>query len=336
MRRTRNASSPTALADFAACADPAALENSKARYLGKAGALTELLKALGKLPAAERPAAGARINEAKGRLEAALDARREALARARARARSSPPRRSTSRCRAAAAAPAACIRSPARWSASRRSSARSASRSPTAPRSRTTATTSPRSTRRRTIRRARCTTRSTSKAATCCARTPRRCRCATWKRTRRRSRSSRRAASIASTATPRIRRCSTRSRACGSTRTCRFADLKGVVTEFLRQFFERDDLQGALPAVVLPVHRALGRDRHELRRRRWLEIAGAGQVHPNVLRTVGIDPERYRASRSAWASSAWRCCATASTTCAVLRERPALPEAVRLSAGMRR
>ena len=54
-----------ALADFAACADPAALENSKAKYLGKAGALTELLKGLGKLSAAERPAAGAKINEAK-------------------------------------------------------------------------------------------------------------------------------------------------------------------------------------------------------------------------------------------------------------------------------
>ena len=53
-----------ALADFAACKDPAALENSKAKYLGKSGALTELLKSLGKLAPAERPAAGARINQA--------------------------------------------------------------------------------------------------------------------------------------------------------------------------------------------------------------------------------------------------------------------------------
>ena len=72
-----------ALADFAACTDPAALENSKARYLGKAGALTDLLKSLGKLPAGERPAAGARINEAKAKLEAALAARRQALAESR-------------------------------------------------------------------------------------------------------------------------------------------------------------------------------------------------------------------------------------------------------------
>ena len=70
----------TALAAFEACKDPAALENAKARYLGKGGALTEQLKSLAKLSADERPAAGARINEAKTALEAALVRRREALA----------------------------------------------------------------------------------------------------------------------------------------------------------------------------------------------------------------------------------------------------------------
>ena len=69
-----------ALAEFAACADPAALENAKARYTGKTGRLTDLLKGLGKLSAAERPAAGARINAAKEQLEVALNARRDALA----------------------------------------------------------------------------------------------------------------------------------------------------------------------------------------------------------------------------------------------------------------
>ncbi|MBN8479116.1 MAG: phenylalanine--tRNA ligase subunit alpha, partial [Burkholderiales bacterium] len=54
-----------ALADFAAAGDPAALENAKARYLGKAGALTAALRTLGTLPAEERRAAGARINTAK-------------------------------------------------------------------------------------------------------------------------------------------------------------------------------------------------------------------------------------------------------------------------------
>jgi phenylalanyl-tRNA synthetase alpha chain len=68
-----------ALARFAAIHDAAELEQVKARYLGKAGALTELLKGLGKLPAVERPAAGSRINQAKETLEAALEARRNLL-----------------------------------------------------------------------------------------------------------------------------------------------------------------------------------------------------------------------------------------------------------------
>jgi phenylalanyl-tRNA synthetase alpha chain len=70
----------SALAEFAQCDDPASLENAKARYLGRTGALTEQLKGLAKLAPAERPAAGATINEAKARLEAALNARRAALA----------------------------------------------------------------------------------------------------------------------------------------------------------------------------------------------------------------------------------------------------------------
>jgi phenylalanyl-tRNA synthetase alpha chain len=57
-----------ALTDFAAASDPAALENAKAKYLGKAGALTTQLKALGTLGPAERAAAGARINAAKTQL----------------------------------------------------------------------------------------------------------------------------------------------------------------------------------------------------------------------------------------------------------------------------
>ena len=68
-----------AAADFAAAADGVQLEQTKARYLGKTGALTERLKGLGKLAADERRVAGAEINRAKDAIEAALDARREAL-----------------------------------------------------------------------------------------------------------------------------------------------------------------------------------------------------------------------------------------------------------------
>jgi phenylalanyl-tRNA synthetase alpha chain len=76
-----------ALARFAVIDDPDELERVKARFLGKTGALTELLKGLGKLPPAERPAAGSRINDAKATLEAALAARREAIRVARMEAR---------------------------------------------------------------------------------------------------------------------------------------------------------------------------------------------------------------------------------------------------------
>ena len=52
--------------------------------------------------------------------------------------------------------------------------------------------------------------------------------------------------------------------------------------------------QGALPAVVLPVHRAVGRNRHELRRRAGSRSPARARCIPNVLRAVGIDPERYQ------------------------------------------
>jgi phenylalanyl-tRNA synthetase alpha chain len=70
-----------ALAEVAACGDLAALDDARVRWLGKKGALTEQLKALGTLPAAERPAAGARINEAKEQLQSAIEARRATLER---------------------------------------------------------------------------------------------------------------------------------------------------------------------------------------------------------------------------------------------------------------
>ena len=71
-----------ALAAVAACADLAALDEARVHWLGKKGVLTEQLKALGALPAAQRPAAGARINQAKEQVQAAIDARRAALERA--------------------------------------------------------------------------------------------------------------------------------------------------------------------------------------------------------------------------------------------------------------
>ncbi len=68
-----------ATAELTQCADLPALEAVRVRLLGKKGELTEQLKTLGGLPAEERKAAGARINLAKEQVQAALEARRSAL-----------------------------------------------------------------------------------------------------------------------------------------------------------------------------------------------------------------------------------------------------------------
>lgn len=65
--------------DFANAQTINDLENAKAKYLGKTGLLTDALKGLGKLSIEERPAAGAAINVVKQAVEAALNARREAI-----------------------------------------------------------------------------------------------------------------------------------------------------------------------------------------------------------------------------------------------------------------
>ncbi|MBV6474909.1 MAG: phenylalanine--tRNA ligase subunit alpha [Rhodocyclaceae bacterium] len=68
-----------ATTEFADIDDAAALEQAKARYLGKSGSVTELLKSLGKLEPEQRKRAGAAINSAKDRIEAMLNGRREAI-----------------------------------------------------------------------------------------------------------------------------------------------------------------------------------------------------------------------------------------------------------------
>jgi len=68
-----------ALREIEAAADATALDAVRVEHLGKKGTLTEQLKALGGLPATERPAAGARINAAKQTVHEALEARRAAL-----------------------------------------------------------------------------------------------------------------------------------------------------------------------------------------------------------------------------------------------------------------
>ena len=67
---------------FAEATQPAALEDAKAKFLGKSGTLTTMMKGLRDLAADQRKAAGAEINAAKRAVEEALNARREALAQA--------------------------------------------------------------------------------------------------------------------------------------------------------------------------------------------------------------------------------------------------------------
>ena len=67
---------------FGQAATSAELENAKALFLGKAGRVTELMKGMAQLSVEEKKTRGAAINVAKQAIEAALNARREALAQA--------------------------------------------------------------------------------------------------------------------------------------------------------------------------------------------------------------------------------------------------------------
>jgi phenylalanyl-tRNA synthetase alpha chain len=71
----------SALAQVSKAGTLAELDEIRVQWLGRKGQLTEQLKSLGALNAAERPAAGARINAAKVELQAAIEARRAQLER---------------------------------------------------------------------------------------------------------------------------------------------------------------------------------------------------------------------------------------------------------------
>ena len=71
-----------------------------------------------------------------------------------------------------------------------------------------------------------------------------------------------------------------------------FAHLKGVYTEFLRRFFEDDELEVRFRPSYFPFTEPSAEIDMKLKGR-WLEISGSGQVHPSVVRNFGLDPERY-------------------------------------------
>jgi phenylalanyl-tRNA synthetase alpha chain len=76
-----------------------------------------------------------------------------------------------------------------------------------------------------------------------------------------------------------------------------FKDLKVVFGDFCRKFFETDELELRFRPSFFPftepsaeVDIAFGSGPLK---GKWLEVAGSGQVHPNVVRNFGLDPERY-------------------------------------------
>ncbi len=83
-----------------------------------------------------------------------------------------------------------------------------------------------------------------------------------------------------------------------------FADLKGTIVEFLRVFFERDDLKVRFRPSYFPftepsaevdvqcVH-CNGNGCRVCSNTGWIEVMGSGMVHPKVLEYSGIDPEEF-------------------------------------------
>lgn len=83
-----------------------------------------------------------------------------------------------------------------------------------------------------------------------------------------------------------------------------FADLKGILDEFFRAFFENDAIKMRFRASFFPftepsaetditcVH-CHGAGCRVCKNTGWLEVMGCGMVHPNVLKHVGIDSEQY-------------------------------------------
>jgi len=83
-----------------------------------------------------------------------------------------------------------------------------------------------------------------------------------------------------------------------------FASLKGLIDDFLRAFFEREDLAVRFrpsyfpftePSAEVDIQCVMcaGDGCRVCGHSGWLEVLGCGMVHPNVFENVGIDNERY-------------------------------------------
>ena len=289
-----------ALADFAAAGDPAALENAKARYLGKAGELSAFRPSQG--TPEERKAAGATYNAAKQRIESALEARRAQLADAKLAAR--------------LAEEALDVTLPARgrgrggihpivrtWQRIEQIFGSIGFDVADGPEIETdwynfTALNNPENHPARSMQDTFYVDLKDAQGLPLLLRThtsPMQVRYARMHRPPIKV--------IASGRTYRVDSDATHSpmfhqvEGLWIAEDVSFADLKGVYTDFLRRFFESDALEVRFrpsyfpftePSAEIDLQFATGPLKG-----RWLELSGAGQVHPQVVRNFGLDPERY-------------------------------------------
>ena len=291
-----------ALAEFAATEDAAQLERVKAQYLGRQGKLTELLKGLGQLAPEARRDAGARINEAKDRIEAALAARRGEIANARLEARLAEeaidvtlPGRGRGR-----GSVHPIIRT---WQRIEEIFGSIGFDVADGPEIETdwhnfTALNQPEDHPARSMHDTFYVEGHDSTGKPLLLRThtsPMQVRYARMHKPPIKV--------IAPGRTYRVDSDATHSpmfhqvEGLWIDEDISFADLKGVYTDFLRRFFETDDLQVRFrpsffpftePSAEIDMMFASGPLKG-----RWLEISGSGEVHPQVVRNFGLDPERY-------------------------------------------
>ena len=287
--------------DFAAAGDAASLENAKARYLGKTGQITEQMKGLGKLPPDERKVQGAIINAAKEQIETALNDRRSSLANAQMQARLN--------------AEAIDVSLPGRgkgkggihpvmrtWERIEQifgSIGFDVADGPEIENDWTnfTALNSPENHPARSMQDTFYIDGKDSQGKPLLLRThtsPMQVRYARMNQPPIKV--------IAPGRTYRVDSDATHSpmfhqvEGLWIDQNISFADLKGVYLNFVRAFFETDDLQVRFRPSYFPftepsaeIDIAFGSG---ALKGRWLEVSGAGQVHPTVLRNMGIDPEK--------------------------------------------
>ncbi|MBL8385244.1 MAG: phenylalanine--tRNA ligase subunit alpha [Burkholderiales bacterium] len=296
---------------FAAISEPAQLEEAKARFLGKTGSVTSLLKTLGGLPAEERRVQGEAINHAKQAIEAALALRRDELARARMEQRLAAealdvtlPGRNSQR-----GALHPILRTQRRVESIFRSIGFDVAEGPEIESDwyNFTALNSPENHPARSMQDTFYVDASDSAGKPLLLRThtsPMQVRYAKIHAAAHREHPEMAPIKvIAPGRTYRVDSDATHSpmfhqvEGLWIDEDISFADLKGVFLNFMRAFFEDEHIVARFrpsyfpftePSAEIDIAFSSGPMKG-----RWLEVSGSGQVHPDVVRNFGLDPERY-------------------------------------------